>query len=78
MRSLVAAAVHSETGSASRRPLGRLLSLAPAALLVSGLLAVWAGPLAGPVAAASGDWPQFHKQAPQWTHFSRSKSGSYR
>ena len=59
MRSLVAAAVHSETGSASRRPLGRLLSLAPAALLVSGLLAVWAGPLAGPVAAASGDWPQF-------------------
>src|ERR1017187_2091648 len=24
----------------------------------------------------SGDWPQFHRQAPQWTHFSRSKSGT--
>src|ERR1039458_2157800 len=23
----------------------------------------------------SGDWPQFHRHAPQWTHFSRSKSG---
>jgi outer membrane protein assembly factor BamB len=35
----------------SRSPLARLLGLAPAALLISGLVAVWAGPLAGPVAA---------------------------
>jgi outer membrane protein assembly factor BamB/uncharacterized membrane protein YoaK (UPF0700 family) len=28
--------------------------------LLSGLFAVWAGPLAGPAAAASGDWTQFH------------------
>ena len=60
MKSLVSAAVHPDTAfSASRRPLVRLLGIAPAALLVSGMLAVWAGPLAGPVAAATGDWPQF-------------------
>ena len=35
----------------SRRPLARLFSLVPAALLLSGLFTVWAGPLAGPVAA---------------------------
>jgi outer membrane protein assembly factor BamB len=35
----------------SRHPLARLLGLAPAAVLISGLVAVWAGPLAGPVAA---------------------------
>jgi len=58
--SLVSAAVHPDTAfSASRRPLVRLLGIAPAVLLVSGLLTVWSGPFAGPVAAASGDWPQF-------------------
>jgi len=31
----------------------RLLGLAPAALLLSGLFTVWAGPLAAPVVAAS-------------------------
>ena len=38
-------------GVMSRRPLARLLGLAPAALLISGLVAVWAGPLVRPVAA---------------------------
>jgi hypothetical protein len=52
--SLVAATVHSDGGSpASRRPLVRLLGLVPAALLLSGLFSVWAGPLAAPVAAAA-------------------------
>jgi hypothetical protein len=40
-------------GAMSRGPLGRLLALAPAALLLSGLFTVWAGPLAKSVAAAS-------------------------
>ena len=54
MTSLVAATVHSDGGSpASRRPLVRLLGLVPAALLLSGLFSVWAGPLAAPVAAAA-------------------------
>ena len=53
MKSLVSAAVHPHDGpSAPRRPLVRLLGLAPALLLLSGLLAVWAGPLAAPAAAA--------------------------
>ena len=61
MRSLVSATVHSGAGQkTSRRPLVRLLGLAPAALLLCGLFTVWAGPLAAPVAAASGDWTQFH------------------
>jgi hypothetical protein len=55
-RSLVVA--HSRVGS--RRPIARLLGLAPAALLLSGLFTVWAGPLAKPVAAAAGDWSQYH------------------
>ena len=54
MKSLTAALVQSHGGSpASRRPPVRLLKLAPAALLVSGLFAVWAGPAATPVAAAA-------------------------
>ena len=61
MKSLVAVAVHPHGGSpASRRSLVRLLSIALVALLLSGLFAVWAGPLAAPVAAATGDWSQFH------------------
>ena len=64
MKSLVAAAVHTEAAfRPSRRPLLRLLGLAPAGLLLCGLFMVWAGPLAGPVAATSGDWPQFHNDA---------------
>jgi hypothetical protein len=44
----------------SDRPSGaHPTGLAPAAVLLAGLFAVWAGPLAVPVAAASGDWPQF-------------------
>jgi len=39
--------------------LARLRAIAPAVLLLSGLFTVWAGPLAAPVAAASGDWTQF-------------------
>jgi outer membrane protein assembly factor BamB len=38
----------------------RLLGFTPAALLLCGLFTVWAGPLAAPAAAASGDWAQFH------------------
>jgi len=55
VKSLVAATIHSHGGSSapSRGPLARLLGLAPAALLLSGLLTVWAGPLAGPVVAAA-------------------------
>ena len=61
MRSPTSATVHSGASlKTSRRSSVRLLSLAPAALLLSGLFAVWAGPLAGPAAAASGDWTQFH------------------
>ena len=54
MKSLISAAVHSHDGSpAPRRPLLRLLGLAPAVLLLSGLFTVWAGPLAAPAAAAA-------------------------
>ena len=54
VKSLVAAAVHSHGASpASRRPLVRLLGIAPAALLLTGLFVTWAGPLAGPAAAAA-------------------------
>ena len=61
MKTLVSPEAFSHGVSAtSRRPLARLLGLAPAALLLSGLVAIWAGPLAAPAAAASGDWPQFH------------------
>ena len=50
----LAAAIHSSGGlRASRRPLARLLGVAPAALLLGGLMAAWAGPLAAPVAAAA-------------------------
>jgi len=50
MKSLTLATVQSEDGlRTSRRPLVRLLSAAPAALLLSGLFAVWAGPLAAPL-----------------------------
>jgi outer membrane protein assembly factor BamB len=41
----------------------RFLALAPVALLLAGLFTVWAGPLAAPAAAASGDWAQFHNDA---------------
>jgi hypothetical protein len=59
VKSLVSVVVRSEAGlKNSRRSSFRLLSLAPAALLVSGLFSVWAGPLAAPAAAASGDWTQ--------------------
>ena len=52
MKSLTLATVQSEDGlRTSRRPLVRLLSAAPAALLLSGLFAVWAGPLAAPAMA---------------------------
>ena len=63
MKSLVSSAVHSGSGSStSRRPLVRLLGLAPATLLIAALFTVWAGPATRPVAATavSGDWPQFH------------------
>ena len=54
MKSLVSTEVPSHGGSpASRQLLVRLLGLAPAALLLSGLFAVWAVPLAVPVAAAA-------------------------
>ena len=43
--------------AASLRPLARLLGIAPAALLLTGLLAVWAGPLAAPAAAAGPTSP---------------------
>src|SRR5450756_552750 len=58
MKPLLAAVALSHGGSpASRRPLLRLLGVAPAALLLSGLLAVWAGPLAAPVAATAPTSP---------------------
>ena len=54
MKTLTSATVHYLGGScASRRPLVRLLGLAPAALLLAGLFTVWAGPLAAPAAAAA-------------------------
>ena len=60
MKSLVAPAIRSHAGlPAPRRSLARLRAIAPAVLLLSGLFTVWAGPLAAPVAAASGDWTQF-------------------
>ena len=56
MKSLVSVVVRSEAGlKNSRRSSVRLLSLAPAALLVSGLFSVWAGPLAAPVLAGQAD-----------------------
>src|SRR5450759_3640574 len=58
MKSLLAAAVRSHAGlPGSRRTMVRLLGLAPAGLLLSGLLAVWAGPLAAPVAAITPPRP---------------------
>ncbi|MGA3057132.1 MAG: PQQ-binding-like beta-propeller repeat protein, partial [Candidatus Limnocylindrales bacterium] len=64
MKSLASAVVHSGAGpKTSRRSSVRLLRLAPAAVLLCGLFTVWAGPLAAPVAAASGDWTQFHNGA---------------
>ena len=60
MKTLESAAVHPDTRvSTSRRSSARLLSLAPVALLLSGLFTVWAGSLAAPVVAISGDWAQF-------------------
>jgi hypothetical protein len=54
VKSLVSTEVHSHGGSpASRRALVRLLGIAPAALLLSGLFTVWAGPFVTPVAAAA-------------------------
>ena len=54
VKSFVSAAVHSRGRSpASHRPLVRLLGLAPAALLLPGLLTIWAGPLAAPAEAAA-------------------------
>jgi hypothetical protein len=53
VKSSLASAVRSHMGlPGSRRAVARLLGVAPAALLLSGLLTVWAGPLAAPVAAA--------------------------
>ena len=53
MKSPLVSAVRSHTGlSGSRRPLVRLLALAPVALLLSGLLTVWAGPLTAVAATA--------------------------
>ena len=61
MKSLMSSAAHAHGPSpAPRRPIARLLGVVPAALLLSGLFTVWAGPLAAPVAAATGDWAQFH------------------
>src|SRR5450759_1113525 len=58
MKSLLAAAVRSHAGlPGSRRTMVRRLGLAPAGLLLSGLLAVWAGPLAAPVAAITPTGP---------------------
>ena len=69
MMSLVSAAVGVHpTSSASSRPVARLLSLAPAALLIFGLVAVWAGPLAGPLAAATGASPQIQGDAAAPAH----------
>jgi len=53
VKSLVAATFCHGGSAASRRPLVRLLGIAPAALLLSGLFTVWGGPLAAPVAAAA-------------------------
>jgi outer membrane protein assembly factor BamB len=43
----------------SRRPLTQLVGLVPTVLLLSGLLSVWAGPLAASAAATTGDSTQF-------------------
>ncbi|HJX52296.1 MAG TPA: hypothetical protein VJ801_05975 [Polyangia bacterium] len=54
MKPLLVAAVRSRVGlSGSRRAIVRLLGVAPAALLFSGLFALWAGPQAAPVAATA-------------------------
>ena len=54
MKSLVSVGVRPHGGSpASRRPSVHLLGIVPAALLLSGLFAVWAGPAAMPVAATT-------------------------
>jgi len=54
MKPLASASVRFHGGSpASRRSLVRLLGIAPAALLLSGLFTVWAGPLATSVAASA-------------------------
>ncbi len=53
MKSLPAATFSHAGSPASRRPLVRLLRIAPAALLLCGLFTVWAGPLAAPAAAAA-------------------------
>jgi outer membrane protein assembly factor BamB len=55
VKTLMSAVVHSGAASrTSRRPIARLLGLAPAALLIGGLFTVWTGSLAAQVAAASG------------------------
>jgi Regulator of chromosome condensation (RCC1) repeat len=52
VQSIAASTVHPEARlRTSRRSSVRLLRLAPAALLIGGLFAVWAGPLARPAAA---------------------------
>jgi outer membrane protein assembly factor BamB len=57
MKSALAAAVHSHLSLRGlRRAVARLLTVSPAALLLSGLLLVTGTPVA---LAASGDWPQF-------------------
>ena len=52
MNSFVAAVIHS-CSSPSRRSLRRLRGIAPAALLLGGLLTVLPGPLTAPVAATA-------------------------
>ena len=64
MRSPMSATVHTWAGQrTSRRSSIRLLRLAPAILLLSGLFTVWAGPLAAPAVAAGSDWKQFRHDA---------------
>ena len=53
MKSLAVAVDTNGNSSEPRRPLVRLLGIVPALLLLGGLFAVWAGPLAAPVAATS-------------------------
>ena len=55
MKSIVA----TDVDRLSRPTAARFWSVAAALLLLTGLATVSAGPLAGPVAAASGDWTQF-------------------
>ena len=67
MKSLVLATVQSEQlRRTSHRPLVRLLSTAPAALLLSGLFAVWAGPLVAPAMAAGAKTGLVAEWGHQW------------